>query len=64
MPTYESLKHTSWECKCHEAFISEYRHKTRFARVPRELGTVFRSLAGQQARRACQKLVICISPLL
>ena len=48
MQTYESLKHTTWECKYHVVFIPKYRRKTLFAQLRRELGTVFRSLAEQK----------------
>jgi len=48
MQIYESLKHTTWECKYHVVFIPKYRRKTLFAQLRRELGTVFRSLAEQK----------------
>ena len=48
MQTYESLKHTTWECKYHVVFIPKYRRKTVYAQLRRELGTVFRDLAEQK----------------
>ena len=48
MQIYESLKHTTWECKYQVVFIPKYRRKTLFAQLRRELGTVFRSLAEQK----------------
>jgi putative transposase len=48
MQTYESLKHTTWECKYHVVFIPKCRRKTLYAQLRRELGTVFRGLAEQK----------------
>lgn len=48
MQTYESLKHTTWECKYHVVFIPKYRRKTLYAQLRRELGVVFRDLAEQK----------------
>jgi len=45
MQTYESLKHTTWECKYHVVFIPKCRRKVLYQGIRRELGTVFRSLA-------------------
>ena len=47
MQTYESLKHTTWDCKYHVVFIPKYRRKALYQGLRRELGTVFRSLAEQ-----------------
>lgn len=51
MQIYESLKHTTWECKYHVVFIPKYRRKALFAQLRRELGTVFRSLAEEKECR-------------
>src|SRR5262249_60895304 len=51
MHVYESLKHTTWECKYHVAFIPKCRRKTLYAELRRELGVVFRSLAEQKEGR-------------
>ena len=48
MQTYETLKHTTWECKYHVVFISKCRKKTLFGQTRRELGPVFRELARQK----------------
>jgi REP-associated tyrosine transposase len=48
MQTYESLKHTTWECKYHVVFIPKCRRKTLYAQLRRELGQVFRDLAEQK----------------
>ena len=47
MQTYESLKHTTWDCKYHVVFTPKYRRKALYQGLRRELGTVFRSLAEQ-----------------
>jgi putative transposase len=51
MQTYESLKHSVWECKFHVVFIPKYRRKTLYAQSRREMGQVFRSLAEQKECR-------------
>ena len=48
MQTYETLKHTTWECKYHIVFIAKCRKKTLFGQIRRELGPVFRELARQK----------------
>ncbi len=48
MQTYETLKHTTWECKYQVVFISKCRKKTLFGQIRRELGPVFRELARQK----------------
>jgi len=47
MQTYESLKHTTWDCKYHVVFIPKCRRKVLYQGLRRELGAVFRSLAEQ-----------------
>jgi len=47
MQTYESLKHTTWECKYHVVFIPKCRRRVLYQGIRRELGMVFRSLAEQ-----------------
>ena len=47
MQTYESLKHTTWDCKYHVVFIPICRRKVLYHEIRRELGEVFRSLADQ-----------------
>lgn len=48
MQTYESLKHTTWECKYHIVFIPKCRRKSLYGHIRRELGEVFRRLAEQK----------------
>ncbi len=48
MQTYESLKHTAWECKYHVVFIPKCRRKALYAQLRRDLGVVFRELAEQK----------------
>ena len=48
MQPYESLKHTTWECKYHVVFIPKCRRKTLYAQLRRDLGPVFRGLAEQK----------------
>jgi putative transposase len=47
MQTYESLKHTTWDCKYHVVFIPKCRRKVLYQGIRQELGVVFRSLAEQ-----------------
>ena len=48
MHVYETLKHTTWECKYHVVFIPKYRRKVLYGQLRRELGRVFRELARQK----------------
>ena len=48
MQIYESLKHTTWECKYHVVFIPKCRRKALYAQLRRDLGPVFRDLAEQK----------------
>ena len=48
MQIYESLKHTTWECKYHVVFIPKYRRKSLYVSLRREMGAVFRDLARQR----------------
>ena len=36
MQTYETLKHTTWDCKYHVVFIPKYRRKTLYAQLRRD----------------------------
>ena len=45
MQTYETQKHTTWECKYHVVFIPKCRKKVLYGHIRRELGVVFRELA-------------------
>ena len=48
MNTFDSLKHTTWECKYHVVFIPKCRKKVLYQQLRRELGTVFRELVKRQ----------------
>ena len=47
MQTYESLRHTTWDCKYHVVFIPKCRRRVLYQGIRQELGMVFRSLAEQ-----------------
>ena len=49
--SYESLRHSVWECKYHVVFIPKCRRKTLYGQIRRELGAIFRELA---ARKECE----------
>ena len=51
MQTYETQKHTKWECKYHIVFIPKCRKKVLYGQIKRELGNVIRELAGQKECR-------------
>ena len=36
MQTYESLKHTTWECKYHVVFIPKCRRKTLYVQLSKQ----------------------------
>ncbi len=48
MQVYETLKHTTWECKYHIVFIPKYRKKVLYGQIRRELGPVLRELVQQK----------------
>ena len=48
MKVYESLRHTTWECKYHVVFIPKCRRKVLYGQLRQELGVVFRALAGER----------------
>ena len=51
MDKYESLSHTTWECKYHVVFIPKCRRKVLYGRLRKHLGEVFRKLASQRECR-------------
>jgi putative transposase len=51
MHTYETLKHTTWECKYHVVFIPKCRRRALYVQLRREMGPVFRDLAEQKECR-------------
>ena len=42
MDEYETLNHTTWDCKYHVVFIPKYRRKLLFQELRKALGEVFR----------------------
>ena len=48
MDEYETLSHTTWDCKYHIVFIPKYRRKALYQELRRHLGEVFRRLALQK----------------
>jgi putative transposase len=48
MKVYETLRHTTWECKYHVVFIPKCRRKVLFGQLRGELGIVFRALAEEK----------------
>ena len=48
MNEYESLSHTTWDCKYHVVFIPKCRRKMLYRELRRHLGEVFHKLAAQK----------------
>ena len=48
MRDYQSLSHTTWDCKYHVVFIPKRRKKTIFGVIRKHLGQVLHELAGQK----------------
>ena len=48
MDEYETLNHTTWDCKYHVVFIPKYRRKPLFQELRKPLGEVIRQLAAQK----------------
>jgi putative transposase len=48
LKVYETLRHTTWECKYHVVFIPKCRRKALYGEIRDELGRVFRELAEQR----------------
>jgi putative transposase len=51
MSDYNTLNHTTWDCKYHIVFIPKYRKKVLFGQVKRRLIPVLQELA---ARKECR----------
>jgi putative transposase len=51
MDKFESLSHTTWDCKYHLVFIPKCRGKVLYGQLRVHLGEVFRKLAGQKESR-------------
>ncbi len=48
MNEYQTLAHTTWECKYHVVFIPKYRRKALYRELGKDLGAVFKGLAQQR----------------
>src|SRR5277367_6615738 len=48
MDEYETLNHTTWDCKYHMVFIPKYRRELLFQELGKSLGEVFRQVAAQK----------------
>jgi putative transposase len=55
MDEYESLSHTTWDCKYHVVFIPKCRRKTLYQELRRHLSEVFRRLAPYRRNRRLRK---------
>ena len=65
MRTYETLKHTIWECKYHVVFMPKCRRKVLYAQLRRDLGPVVEhSLCGTQRGQDGQRRRARIFPRL
>lgn len=45
MSEYESLNHTTWDCKYHIVWIPKYRKKKLYEKIRKDLGAEIRRLA-------------------
>jgi putative transposase len=52
MQTYESLKHTTWECKYHVVFIPKCRRKVLYGQLRQELGDGVPGVGGAVGMKA------------
>jgi putative transposase len=56
---YQSLSHSSWDCKYHVIFVPKYRKKAIYGQLRKELGAVFHELARQKECKIVEgKLVV------
>ena len=46
--TYQSLSHSTWDCKYHVVFVPKRRRKELFGNIRQQLGAVFHELARQK----------------
>ncbi|SDY05809.1 putative transposase [Nitrosomonas sp. Nm33] len=56
MRDYQSLAHTTWDCKYHVVFIPKRRKKVIFGVIRKHLGKVLHELAEQ---KECLIMYIC-----
>ena len=45
---YQSLTHSSWDCKYHIVFVPKYRKKVIYGELRKKLGAIFHELARQK----------------
>ena len=56
---YQSLSHSSWDCKYHVVFVPKYRKKAIYGKIREKLGSIFHELASQKDCQILEgKLVI------
>jgi len=56
---YQSLSHSSWDCKYHVIFVPKYRKKAIYGKIRERLGAIFHGLARQKECRTVEgKLVV------
>jgi putative transposase len=48
MKDWQSLAHTTWECKYHVVIVPKYRKKVLFGRVKKRVGEILRELCRQK----------------
>src|SRR5450432_498207 len=54
MDEYETLNHTTWDCKYHVVFIPKCRRKTIYVSLRPHLGEVFKRLAQQREAKVLE----------
>ena len=54
MDEYETLCHTTWDCKYHVVFIPKCRRKTIYSGLRPHLGEVFKGLAQQREAKVLE----------
>ena len=56
---YQSLSHSSWNCKYHVIFVPKYRKKVIYGQLRQKLGQIFHELARQKECKIVEgKLVV------
>lgn len=45
---YQSLSHSSWDCKYHVVFVPKYRKKAIYGSIRKKLGPIFHELVRQK----------------
>ncbi|SFM18132.1 IS200/IS605 family transposase [Nitrosomonas communis] len=58
MRDYQSLAHTTWDCKYHIVFIPKRRKKVIFGMIRKHLGKVFHELAAQKNSQIVERHLI------